>query len=1051
MKLSFKIFAVYLIFTLGVIIPTGISVYIAAIHFVEEQIKGGLQEKAGHIFDKMDRVLFERYSDMQTISSDPIFLDSKISAEEKTKKLIAYRNQRKVYISLSYYDKDRKKIADTNGLGIGRTICDEKKNDNVLKVENSCEEYSVWVSEVFNEKHISAGSDIHYSEELGNKVIVFAVPVINENGTLVGAVTALVSIGRLHQIINGNDDIREYVLVDLLDHAGNTIYSNNKSYKKNTDLKQKEDVFNSGDYYVIKADEGDGFLDFKGNQWQLYLQMPKEEAFAAIVSIRNQGIAIGTILISISLLIVFYLSRKVIAPLQILKRAADLFGRGDLEKRVPVFSSDEIGELSLTFNKMASDLSSSLIELERKNQELEKLDKLKDEFLSNTSHELKTPLNGIIGIADSMIDGATGKLQKESVKNLRMISDSGKRLSNLVNDILDFSKLKNHEIAIQKKPIDIKSLSEMVLPLSRHLLNGKDIELINKIPENTPAILGDDNRLQQILLNLIGNAIKFTEKGKVEVFARSSNEDELTIIISDTGIGIPSDKFDSIFQSFEQVDASISREYGGTGLGLSITKNLIELHGGRIWVESEIGRGSQFCFTIPISKEKAIAATTSTTTVVPLAVNPDFADEPSEVRLIDKAHQNIKILVVDDEPVNVQVLENHLSLADYTVFKAQNGETALAILEKEEINLILLDIMMPKLSGYEVCKIVRKKHSSGNLPIIMLTAKNLISDLVYGFECGANDYLAKPFQKEELLTRIKTHIQISTLNKSYERFVPHDYLQFLSKESIIDVNLGDNVATDMSVVFSDIRSFSTLSETMTPQENFNFVNAYFKRVSPKVREYRGIIVKYVGDAIMAVFKERTEDAIDSAIAQLNELSLYNQSRQANGYLPIQTGYGIHTGFMMLGMIGEVNRMQGDAFSDHVNLTARLEGLTKYYGSQIIISSVVLGKIEDQSKYSIRYLDRVRVKGRKQPIEIYEVMNSDEPLIRQKKIETNAEFKKGINFYLLGDMQSANTILKELHNSFPEDKAVLQYLERTKEYLKIGLPEDWEGVYDMKSK
>lgn len=234
----------------------------------------------------------------------------------------------------------------------------------------------------------------------------------------------------------------------------------------------------------------------------------------------------------------------------------------------------------------------------------------------------------------------------------------------------------------------------------------------------------------------------------------------------------------------------------------------------------------------------------------------------------------------------------------------------------------------------------------------MLTAKNLISDLVYGFECGANDYLAKPFQKEELLTRIKTHIQISTLNKSYERFVPHDYLQFLSKESIIDVNLGDNVATDMSVVFSDIRSFSTLSETMTPQENFNFVNAYFKRVSPKVREYRGIIVKYVGDAIMAVFKERTEDAIDSAIAQLNELSIYNQRRVANGYSPIKTGYGIHTGFMMLGMIGEVNRMQGDAFSDHVNLAARLEGLTKYYGAQIIISSVVLGKYKTHQ--SIRF-------------------------------------------------------------------------------------------------
>ncbi len=1032
MKLSFKIFAVYLIFTLGIIIPTGISVYILAIHFVEQQIRTGLKEKAGHIFDKMDRVLFERYSDMQTISSDPIFY-SKASDEEITKKLIQYRNQRKVYISLSYYDKDCKKIADTNGLAIG-----EKCKD------------STWIQEVYLDNKISAGSDIQYSKELGNKVIVFAAPIIDKNGNFSGAVTAFISIGRLHQILSGNEDIEEYILVDLLDHEGNTIYSNHKSYKKDSLLKQtRMDILLQD---TIHAEEGEpGFLDFQGNQWQLFLQIPNEKGFIPIINIRNRGIIVGLILISLSLLIVYLLSKKVIAPLLILKRAADEFGRGDLEKRVPVASSDEIGELSLTFNKMALDLSSSLTELERKNQELEKLDKLKDEFLSNTSHELKTPLNGIIGIADSMIDGATGKLQKESVKNLRMISDSGKRLSNLVNDILDFSKLKNHEIAIQKKPIDIKSLADMVLLLSRHLLNGKNIELINSIPENSPSIIGDDNRLQQILLNLIGNAIKFTNSGKIEISAEQNNEKELIIIISDTGIGIPNEKFDSIFQSFEQVDASISREYGGTGLGLSITKTLIELHEGKIWVESEVGRGSKFFFTIPVTNEKAQLETNTVPPIVPLGVNTEYSEESFVNRVIDESHRNIKILVVDDEPVNVQVLENHLSLADYSVLKAQNGDDALAILEKEEINLILLDIMMPRLSGYEVCKIVRKTHSSGHLPIIMLTAKNLVSDLVYGFECGANDYLAKPFQKEELLTRIKTHIQISTLNKSYERFVPHDYLQFLSKESIIDVNLGDNVATDMSVVFSDIRSFSTLSEAMTPQENFDFVNAYFKRVSPKVREYRGIIVKYVGDAIMAVFKEKTEDAIDSAIAQLNELSVYNKKRVANGYLPIQTGYGIHTGFMMLGMIGEVNRMQGDAFSDHVNLTARLEGLTKYYGSSIIISSVVLGKIKDPSQYSIRYLDRVRVKGRKQPIEIYEIMNADDPVIREKKIKSNLVFKKGINFYLIGDMESANKIFTAVLEVFPEDKAVLQYLDRTKEYLKIGLPEDWEGVYDMKSK
>ncbi|HNK94737.1 MAG TPA: ATP-binding protein [Leptospiraceae bacterium] len=1033
MKLSFKIFIVYLSFTLAILIPTSISVYLLMTQSVEEQIQKNLKETAEHMFDKMDRVLFERYSDIQTISADPIFLQPKVTDVEIAKKLISYRNQRKVYISLAYYDKDCIKIADTNGLSIG-----EKCKD------------SLWKEEVYKDNRVSAASDILYLEELGNRVIVFAAPVLSTEGNLIGAVTAYVSVGRLHQIIQGTKDLEKYLLIDLLDHEGNTIYSNHKVQKKNSVLKQTEtEILASANETIFAKESENGFLDFQGNRWQLYLQVPKKEAFKAITKIRDTGLTVGLILISFSLAIVYFLSRRVIAPLLVLKKAADRFGQGKLDERVPAFSSDEIGDLSQTFNKMANDLSQSLTELERKNVELEKLDKLKDEFLSNTSHELKTPLNGIIGIADSMIDGATGKLEKEPVKNLKMISDSGKRLTNLVNDILDFSKLKNHEIIIQQKPVDIHSIADMVLLLSRHLLGGKRIQLLNQIPEDVPAIKGDENRLQQILLNLIGNAIKFTESGKVEITTKQKMEDKLTIVVTDTGIGIPSDKFDSIFQSFEQVDASISREYGGTGLGLSITKNLIELHGGKIWVESEVGKGSKFFFTLPISDEKPVDEPAKTYSLQKLEANEEYAQ--NEIIINTTAEGSIKILVVDDEPVNVQVLENHLTLAKYSVLKASNGEDALAILEKEEVNLILLDIMMPKLSGYEVCKTIRRKRSSGDLPIIMLTAKNLISDLVYGFECGANDFLAKPFQKEELLTRIKTHIQISTLNKSYGRFVPHDYLHFLSKESIIDVNLGDNVAADMAVVFSDIRSFSTLSETMTPQENFNFVNAYFKRVSPKVREYNGIIVKYVGDAIMAVFKEKTEDAIDSAIAQLNELSIYNKKRVANGYLPIHTGYGIHSGFMMLGMIGETNRMQGDAFSDHVNLTSRLEGLTKYYGASIIISSIVLGKIQDQSKYAIRYLDRVRVKGRKQPIEIYEIMNADDPEIREKKMQTNADFKKGINFYLYGDMKSAGEVLSELHRSFPEDKAVLQYLERTREYLKHGLPLDWEGVYDMKSK
>ncbi|BDA80563.1 hypothetical protein LPTSP3_g34930 [Leptospira kobayashii] len=1032
MKLSHKLFLVYLLFTLAILLPIGIFIYFSAIGLVEKQIQSSLNEKAKHMLDKMDRVLFERYSDMQTIVSDPVFTKKNSNTSEITQKLISYRNQRKVYISLSFYDKNCIRKADTIGFSIG-----EKCSD------------SLWTKEVFSDNKISIASDIHYSEELGKKVIVFAAPILNEAGALQGAVAAYISIGRLHQIISNDLEEEENLFIDLVDHDSRSIYSNHTTSLEKADSKRKEEniLREDKDTIFAIADE-EGFLDFTGNRWSLFLQYPKEKAFEPIRLIRNQGLQIGFLIITISLFLIYYISKKSIKPLMVLKNAAFRLGQGDLQSRVSVSSKDEIGELSQSFNRMADDLSRSLEELEKQNLELEKLDKLKDEFLSNTSHELRTPLNGIIGIAESMMDGASGDLPIQVKSNLRMITSSGKRLASLVNDILDFSKLKNGELILQKKAVDLKSLAEMVLLLTSHLSTNKQITLSNEIPDDIPPVFGDENRLQQILLNLIGNAVKFTNQGHISISVLSQIKNQITVVISDTGIGIPEDKFESIFQSFEQVDASISREYGGTGLGLSITKQLIELQGGKIWLSSELGKGSQFYFTIPISNlpvEEGL--------MPPLA---RFQETPVSGDNIKNIHyastkDRINILIVDDEPVNLQVLENYLNLAHYGVLKANNGEEALKILEQEEVNLILLDIMMPKLSGYDVCKTVRLTHTSGSLPIIMLTAKNLVNDLVYGFECGANDYIAKPFQKEELLTRIRTHIQISTLNKSYGRFVPHDYLQFLSKESIIDVNLGDNVATEMSVIFSDIRSFATLSEGMTPQENFNFINAYFKRISPKVREYGGIIVKYVGDAIMSVYKNETERAIDSVISQLKELEIYNQSRIQKGYLPIKTGYGIHTGFMMLGMIGESHRMQGDAFSDHVNLASRLEGLTKHYGVNVILSADIVAKFKDSSRYSIRYLDRVRVKGRKQAIEIYELMDADEQILRDKKMNLRDDFKKAINFYMAGDMNSAIRIFQSLNEQIPEDKVFQVYLERSKEFSVFGIPEDWDGVYDMKSK
>lgn len=395
-------------------------------------------------------------------------------------------------------------------------------------------------------------------------------------------------------------------------------------------------------------------------------------------------------------------------------------------------------------------------------EKLKALDKLKDDFLANTSHELRTPLNGIIGIIESAIDGDLGEVSKVLKQNLALVAASGKRLEGLVNDILDFSRLKNNELSLQFKPVGIREVTDIVLLLSKPLLKGKKVELHNLIPQDIPTVKADENRLQQIMYNLIGNAIKFTERGRVEVSASVPDTGFIEVAISDTGIGIPQDKFNTIFTSFEQADSSISREYGGTGLGLSVTKDLVELHGGQIKVKSTVGEGSTFFLTLPVSGEKALSSGTIQDKIsrISLSFTDDTIGPEEELSSTDVQGKGNTILVVDDEVVNRQVLKNQLSAKGYRVLEAENGAESLRIVEEQIPDLIVLDIMMPKMSGLEVCRTLKENDHSKHIPVILLTAKNQLNDLTMGFSTGANDYITKPFSKSELLIRINNILSL---------------------------------------------------------------------------------------------------------------------------------------------------------------------------------------------------------------------------------------------------------------------------------------------------
>ena len=823
-------------------------------------------------------------------------------------------------------------------------------------------------------------------------------------------------------------------------------------------------------------------------QWMVVVELPTAEAYAPVRKLIYVmgAVTLASALVAAGLGVAF--ARSITNPLKCLTSAATKMSSGMFETRVNIAASNELGKLANAFNSMASQLQVSFTQLEDQNAQLQRLDKLKDEFLANTSHELRTPLNGIIGLTESLIDGATGQLPEPTISNLEIIAFSGRRLSNLINDILDFSKLRHQNIELQIKPVGIREIVDIVVTLCQPLIGTKNLQLINSVSPDIPLVDADENRVQQVLYNLIGNAIKFTETGTVEISANAislessqlaDKESSVTsqlqslilrskqqITVSDTGIGIAEDKLERIFKSFEQADGSTAREYGGTGLGLAVTKKLVELHGGEIQVSSKVGIGSQFTFSLPISQNqyverKQLSATVRQSLVSrinerQLITNAMFAPSFNNNSLLDapesQENSRVKILIVDDEPLNIQVLANNLLLENYALAKASSGREALSLLETGyKPDLILLDLMMPRMTGYEVCEKIREKFTAIEVPIVMLTAKNQVSDLVQGFNAGANDFLTKPFVKNELLARIKTHIRLAKINAAYGRFVPHDFLRFLGHESIVDVRLGDQIQKEMTVLFSDIRSFTTISEAMTPQENFNFINSYLSRVSPVIRANQGFIDKYIGDAIMALFPESADDAVRAAVEMQKQVIIYNQHRQLSNYPPITIGIGLHAGTLMLGTIGEEERMESTVIADAVNLASRLEGLTKVYGAGILVSDSILERLGEREKYMCRFVDRVTVKGKKSPLSVFEIYDADTEQSIELKQETATQFQRGLELYFEQKFNDAQRIFNKICERNPQDKLAEIYRKRSLNNRMYGVPEGWSGIEDLDKK
>ncbi len=398
---------------------------------------------------------------------------------------------------------------------------------------------------------------------------------------------------------------------------------------------------------------------------------------------------------------------------------------------------------------------------------LRRLDKMKDAFLANTSHELRTPLNGIIGLAEALTDNALLRSDPATLQSLQMIAVSGRRLAHLVNDILDSAKLADRQLVLAKTPVDLLACVANVLVLLKPMAEQKQLDFVSTVPAKT-TVLADENRLQQILFNLIGNAVKYSSTGSIRISAKANGE-MLRIEVADRGMGIAADDLEKIFIAFNQLADSDTRSVEGSGLGLAITKQLVELHGGNIFVCSELGVGSQFSFTLPY--QPGLEPLTAQPTPLVPDIPPTGGEPPSdpvENFLPEPAPALLPtVLVVDDDLINRMVIRRLLAQECCAVLEASSGAEALeALAQHQDIQLVLLDIMMPQMSGYETCEILRRKFTAEQLPVIFLSSKDQDDDRIRAYLAGGSDYLTKPVNKAVLLQHLQQHVTAAPADSS---------------------------------------------------------------------------------------------------------------------------------------------------------------------------------------------------------------------------------------------------------------------------------------------
>ena len=609
MKFSTKLTALFL----GIMIPVSIfvssAVYISNRKSLEEQIKHRLQDIAFHVMDKIDRTFYERLADVKFLATDMIISSPNSTPEQITKRLIECRNQYNAYASLSFFDLNRIRIADTAGLNIG----------------------------VKQQESYKLGIDISESASLKMPVIHFVSVVKDSKGHEIGFVVARMSLAKLHEITREAEDNgveKRHIKIDLVNREGLLLYSNNnrkgflkdnlssyESFKKaiagakTGGLTHYDPVGDEEDLFIFATDQGYGGSN--GSGWVLLLHIPTKIAFAPAVQLRNKMLVVLVAIIALTILLSLIFSRSVTKPIIALKNAAIEIGKGMLDTKITVQSNDEIGQLSVSFQKMAQDLKNTTTSIGNLNREIterkraeEKAQKRQAELFhmsrlntigemaTGLAHELNQPLCAVMNYANACLHAVRGGNANTDklIENMEAVTKQTKRAGEIVNSIKDFvRKREPHQSTVDINEL-VKEMSEFI-----HVdIRQNKVNLNLTLAKELPPLLADPIQIEQVLLNLVLNGIEAMadvemEKRQLTIQTQMGDDHCVEVAVSDTGKAVSAENLEKIFDSF------FTTKPDGLGIGLSISRSIIDAHKGKLWAKANPDCGMTFRFTLPVA------------------------------------------------------------------------------------------------------------------------------------------------------------------------------------------------------------------------------------------------------------------------------------------------------------------------------------------------------------------------------------------------------------------------------------------------------------------